>query len=459
MNNHLAVIATNRFGMGARDHEIKNAQSDPQGWLQEHLTIPVLDSSLPDSSTIISQYAEFRARKNSEKPNQKQDNPSSMMAPIRRNYFQFSSDTLTRSIESPHSFSWRLLDFFSNHFSVSAQGGLMTPLAPTLEREAIAPNLFGSFADLLIAVEKHPAMLVYLDNEKSIGPESRQASYLKKNSKKARGMNENLAREILELHTMGVNGGYQLEDIQELAKAITGWSVARPGKKEGHGFLFRERAHQPGQRTILRKKYPDTGANQGEAILRDLAVHPATARYVSWKLARHLISDQPPAGLVDTMQEQWLKTGGNLKAVITALIQHPQSWQVEQRKLKTPREFLVSVCRATDGLSPRKKNREHHSRTLVNTLTAMGHKPLGAGSPAGFADVSSAWDGSDALLTRIDWANRWVESLKKRTDPLALADTILGQQVMNNSRTIISRAESRQQGLSLLLLSPEFMRR
>lgn len=183
MTNHLAVIATNRFGMGARDHEIRDAQSDPQGWLLEHLTIPILDHSLPDSSTIISQYAEFRARKNSEKPNQKQDNPSSMMAPIRRNYFQFSSDTLTRSIESLHSFNWRLLDFFSNHFSVSAQGGLMTPLAPSLEREAIAPNLFGSFADLLVAVEKHPAMLIYLDNEKSIGPDSRQANYLKKKAK------------------------------------------------------------------------------------------------------------------------------------------------------------------------------------------------------------------------------------------------------------------------------------
>ncbi|KEI70176.1 DUF1800 domain-containing protein [Endozoicomonas elysicola] len=459
MTNQLAVIATNRFGMGARDHEIRDAQSDPQGWLSTHLNTPVLDHSLPDSSVVMSQYAEFRSRKSAEKSGQKPGNQNAMMAPLRRTYFQLCSDTLTRSITSEYSFSWRLLDFFSNHFSVSAQGGLMTPLAPTLEREAIAPNLFGSFADLLIAVEKHPAMLVYLDNEKSIGPESRQANYLKKNSKKARGMNENLAREILELHTMGVNGGYQLEDIQELAKAITGWSVARPGKKEGHGFLFRERAHQPGQRTVLGKKYPDTGANQGEAILRDLAMHPATARYVSWKLARHMISDQPPATLVDTMQEQWLKTGGNLKEVITALIQHPLSWQIEQQKLKTPREFLVSVCRATDGLSPRKKNREQQSRILVNTLTAMGHKPFGAGSPAGFADVSSAWDGSDALLTRIDWANRWVESLKKRTDPLALADAILGQQTVSESRTIIRRAESRQQGLSLLLLSPEFMRR
>ena len=459
MNTHLAVIATNRFGMGARDHEIKEAQSDPQGWLRMHLITPVMDKTLPDSSTVISQYADFRARKKAEKAGQKSSNQNSMMAPLRRTYFQFCSDILTSSITSDYSFSWRLLDFFSNHFSVSAQGGLMTPLAPTLEREAIAPNLFGSFADLLIAVEKHPAMLIYLDNEKSIGPDSRQANYLKKKSKKLRGMNENLAREILELHTMGVNGGYQLEDIQELAKAITGWSVARPEKKEGHGFLFRERAHQPGQRTVLGKTYPDTQTSQGEAILRDLAAHPATARYVSWKLARHLISDQPPPALVDKMQEQWLKTGGNLNEVITVLIQHPQSWHVEQRKLKTPREFLVSVCRATDSLSPRKRNAEQQSRMLVNTLTAMGHRPFGAGSPAGFADVSSAWDGSDALLTRIDWANRWVESLKKRTDPLALADAILGQQTVSDSRTIISRAESRQQGLSLLLLSPEFIRR
>ncbi len=172
-----------------------------------------------------------------------------------------------------------------------------------------------------------------------------------------------------------------------------------------------------------------------------------------------MISDQPPADLVEKMQEQWLKSNGNLKAVITVLIQHPKSWQVEQQKLKTPREFLVSVCRATDGLSPRKKNREQQSRMLVNTLTAMGHKPFGAGSPAGYADVSSAWDGSDALLTRIDWTNSWVERLKRRIDPLALSDAILGEQMASDSRTTIGRAESRQQGLSLLLLSPEFIRR
>ncbi|USE37128.1 DUF1800 family protein [Endozoicomonas sp. SCSIO W0465] len=459
MTNHLAVIATNRFGMGARDHEIKEALSDPQGWLSTHLIPPVLNNSLPDSSAVIKQHAAFRARKRAEQSGQKAGNQNAMTAPLRSAYFQFCSDTLIRSITSEHSFSWRLLDFFSNHFSVSDQGGLMTALAPTLEREAIAPNLFGSFADLLVAVEQHPAMLIYLDNEKSIGPDSRQANYLKKKSKNTRGMNENLAREILELHTMGVNGGYQLEDLQELAKAITGWSVALPKKAEGHGFLFREQTHQPGQRTVLGKTYPDTGASQGEAILRDLAIHPATARYVSWKLARHLINDQPPAALVDNMQEQWIKTGGNLKEVITVLIQDPRSWQIEQQKLKTPREFLVSVCRATDGLAPRKNNREQHSRMLVNALTAMGHKPFGAGSPAGFADVSSAWDGSDALLTRIDWTNRWVESLKKSIDPLALTDTILGAQMTGHSRTIISRAESRQQGLSLLLLSPEFMRR
>ncbi|WP_257264831.1 DUF1800 family protein [Endozoicomonas sp. ONNA2] len=475
MNNQQAIIASNRFGLGARRGEIKSAQSAPRDWLLQQLITPQFDLSLPDSATVIRQYHSFRAQKASAANRESASDNNQMAAnDSRKNYFRFCYDNLSRAIGSTHSFSWRLLDFFSNHFSVTAQGGIMTSLAPTLEREAIAPNLQGSFAEMLVAVEQHPAMLVYLDNDKSIGPDSKQAVALRKRNKPGKGINENLAREILELHTLGINGGYQLDDIQELARAITGWSVNISGQSKDHGFLFRERTHQPGVRTILGKKYASSGVEQGEAILRDLAVHPYTARFISRKLARHILSDQPPEPLVAAMAKRWLQTGGNLQEVYTTLIQHPLSWETESRKLKTPREFLISVCRATDAYVTEKQSSQKQKRSqkrsqkreikpndriLINALTAMGQKPFGAGSPAGFADVSAAWDGANTLLTRIDWTYRKVTSMPGGVEPLLLAEEILGSQLSAHSQKVIGGAESRRQGLAMLFLSPEFIRR
>lgn len=441
MNEHHAVIAANRFGLGAKPGQLATAKDNPQQWLLDQLTTPRFSSSYPDSGEILQAFYQYRSDKKRFKEQKMMEKPESAINHV---FVTMSADTVGRSINDDHSLNWRLLDFFSNHFSVSGQGRMMKPLAPTLEREAIAPNLLGAFENMLLAVEQHPSMLVYLDNNKSVGPSTRVA-------RKSRGLNENLAREILELHTLGVDGGYNLEDIQELAKAITGWSISRSAS-ENHGFEFRQVAHEPGPRVVLGKVYRNTGQAQGEAILKDLAVHPSTARHVSFKLARHFVSDTPSDDLVKAMTDTWRKTRGNIKAVVAAMVEHPDSWQMEPAKLKTPREFYISTLRATGLALPR-------ARSVVSTLTSLGQAPFGAGSPAGYGDVASSWNGADALLKRVDWINMITRQVEMTQPPLQFARTHSGSLLSEHTAKVVSRAESRQQGMALYLMSPEFLRR
>jgi uncharacterized protein (DUF1800 family) len=322
----------------------------------------------------------------------------------------------------------------------------MNLYAPLLEREAIAPHLAGNFVDMLLAVEQHPTMLVYLNNEKSIGPDSPQG----KKSKK--GLNENLGREILELHTLGVSGGYTQQDVRELAIAITGWTLGKK-KDEEFGFVFRDGTHQPGARTVLKKSYTQKGVAQGEAILRDLAVHPSTAHYVSFKLARHFVADKPSDALVNAMTATWLSTSGNIPAIMKTLLEHSDAWLPEQQKLKTPREFIISVLRILESVEPIKLEKYR----LVQGLKSLGQEPFGAGSPAGFGDTASSWDGAEALMSRIEWVNQLAAHIK--TPPVDFISAALGNQLSEHSLKLIKRAESRQQGLVLALMSPEFQRR
>jgi uncharacterized protein (DUF1800 family) len=358
---------------------------------------------------------------------------------------RLARDTLLTAITSERPFASRLLDVFSNHFSVSMKDLPMRGLAPALEREAIAPHLAGRFEDMLLAVTRHPAMLVYLDNRFSVAPESAIGT------RRTRGLNENLAREILELHTLGVDGGYDQSDVRELAMAITGWSV----EPEAHGadgnFLFRQKAHAGGARQLLGRRYPPGGEAQGEAMLRELARHPSTARHVSWKLARHLVADEPPAALVDAMAARWLATGGDLTQVFRTLLRHPAAWDPAARKLKTPREFLVSTLRAL-GTPPRRP------AELTAGLVALGQPPFAAGSPAGYPDIAAAWDGAEALLNRIDWVESLAEE-QRGVEPLSIAESALGAQLSPRTRAALRGAASRAQALALLFMSPEFQRR
>ncbi|WP_338049501.1 DUF1800 domain-containing protein [Parashewanella hymeniacidonis] len=349
------------------------------------------------------------------------------------------------AIRSSDSLSWRLLDFFSNHFSVTALGQKMVALAPTLEREAIAPNMLGNFEDMLLAVMHHPTMLIYLNNDRSFGPNSKVG----KRSKK--GLNENLAREMMELHTLGVNSGYTQADVIELAKGITGWSVALPLKDYNVGFYYRDNGHEPGKRILLGTEYPQQGEAQGTTMMTDLARHPSTAKHLCFKLAKHFISDTPPQSLQDKMFKRWQETNGNIKQVMIAMINADESWHPQSVKFKTPREYIISAHRALN-LTPK------NHQSLIWSLNLLGQSPFKANSPEGYGDIEANWNGPSALMSRIDWSAQLVKR-RQRTNPKVLSQQLFADTLSDNTQTLIQHAESRQNALTLLLMSPEFLRR
>jgi len=436
-----AAIAVNRFGYGARPGEVNEASKDPERWLINQLKPVQFSQSLPDSSEIATKIKALRKKIKKEKKSA--ESKSAERKYYRETIRSLTADGITQAILSDNSINWRLLDFFSNHFSVTAQGKIKA-LAPTLEREAIAPNLYGNFEDLLLAVIQHPVMLLYLNNESSFGPQSRFGQ------KKNKGMNENLAREILELHTLGVNGGYLQQDVTELARAITGWGINNPKRNDGIGFFYRQYGHQPGRRVLLGKKYPDTGVKQGEHMLKDLARHPSTANYVCNKLAHHFISDEPDPVLVKKLVNTWTKTNGNIREVMISMIRAEESWHETSEKFKTPREFVISAYRAVG----RKKLKPQN---LLGSMTRLGQQPFNAGSPAGFSDEQKDWDGSSALMKRIDWS--MLVSGQMKGNVKKLMTRTLSDAVSENTFNRVSRAESRKQAYTLLLMSPEFQRR
>jgi uncharacterized protein (DUF1800 family) len=446
-----ACIAVNRFGYGARGDELVQAKQDPQQWITSQLLPISFYDSLPHSNDVLIQHAKYLKQQRQDKERSKsKKNASSQPNKMLNNYarnalLSMSADTLNQAIHSSHSVSWRLFDFFSNHFSVSAKGRLMIGLSATLEREAIAPNLLGNFEDMLLAVEQHPAMLIYLNNEKSFGPHSKIAK------KRKVGLNENLAREILELHTLGVEGKYSQEDVIELAKGITGWSVKNPQKEREAGFLFRKSGHEPGVRKMMGKQYPQQDIAQGKQMLRDLAMHPATARHVCFKLAHHFVSATPAESLVSKMEKTWLKTGGNIKQVMYSLFAADEAWLTSSQKFKTPREFVISTYRA---LAPKKVN----ANALLHSLKSLGQQPFYAGSPAGYSDNMDDWLGGSALMARVDLATM-ISSRDKRANSEKVMEIALADSVSQHTYQSVLRAESRQLSLTLLLMSPEFQRR
>lgn len=457
-----ANIAVNRFGYGAQGDELAQAEKDPNKWIKSTLLSIFFSDSFPHSNDILIEHAKYIKEKKRRKKKQSKNSQSGTMQAnniqsgnmkdiqksinfSRLALRNMSADTLKQAIVSSNSVSWRLLDFFSNHFSVTASGRLMVGLAATLEREAIAPNLLGDFEEMLLAVEQHPAMLIYLNNEKSFGPHSKMAKKHKK------GLNENLAREIMELHTLGVDGGYSQADVIELAKGITGWSVKRPGKERGEGFVFRAYGHEPGARTLLGKKYGQQGITQGQQMLRDLAMNPATAKHVCFKLAHHFVSQNPPASLLKSMEDTWLKNHGNIKAVMNCLFDAEETWLDTAQKYKSPREFVISTLRV---LTMKKFN----DKALLATLTNLGQGPFNAGSPAGFSDDEQDWLGASALMARIDWSTM-VSSYRKRVNAEEVMNRSIGKSTSQLTYNSVMRAESRQQALTLLLMSPEFQRR
>ena len=345
-------------------------------------------------------------------------------------------------------FGERLAMFWANHFAVATgKGGDVHILAGAFEREAIRPHVFGNFEDMLVAVETHPAMLYFLDNQQSIGPNS-QAN---RNGK--RGLNENLAREIMELHTLGVDGGYSQADVTALARIITGWSVYRDEKRPGPlgRFSFNANNHEPGDHAVMGITYGEAGIEQGRRALRDLAHHPATASHLAYKLVRHFVSDHPPPELVAKLAAAYTKSHGDLSATYMALIEAEQSWSSALTKLRPPLDFVTTVIRAS-GIVPKPEQ-------VISVLNALGQPLWNPSGPNGFADVTDSWGSSEGLATRIDAASLFAHQVAGSIDPRDFVADRLGPLLSEETKKAVQRAESKPQGLTIAFLSPEFQRR
>jgi len=539
-----AAIALTRFGLGARPGEIQRL-NDPRGWLEGQIRptgaanppgqfdtsvermqafldyqrdaqqvrqarrdMPPAEMGQPGAQPAMETPAQPRRqqRRAQRMANQADQNaPMAQAAPMpaasdpaqaafdarrdsRRDLVQDTArEFLARAqlgATTDAGFAERWALFWANGFTVSATKFQSAVFMGQYEREAIRPHVFGKFEDLAIAAEQHPAMLLYLDQAQSIGPDSRAGQ------RRNAGLNENLAREIMELHTVGADGGYTQADVTEFARALTGWSVPAPrdqgmdlvranvaagaqgfggggqrqqaryargvqvavrGEPGLNGFVYRAIVHEPGARTVLGKSYAAGEKDQGETILRDLANRPQTARRLARKIAVHFVADDPPPSLVDKLEQVWTRSGGDLAVVARTLVTAPESWSPQPAKIKTPYEFIVSAHRAL-GTSPQRV------QPLQQALVAMGQPAFAAPSPEGWPDTAADWAGPDALVKRLDWSKA-VADLAQVADPNTVAANALGARLSERTRLAVARAESRPEALTLFLMSPEFQRR
>jgi uncharacterized protein (DUF1800 family) len=325
--------------------------------------------------------------------------------------------------------------------------------------------VLGSFRDMLHAVERHPAMLLYLDQAQSVGPNSAAGQFAarRRNAQRQLGLNENLAREIMELHTLGVRTVYTQADVTEFARAMTGWTVAGLGRRGAPArfagtdgtpgsFVFAERLHEPGARTILGRSWPQAGEDQAAAVLDHLAAHPATARHVATKLARHFAGDDPPPSLVGRLEKTFLQSNGDLPTLYAALVEAPECWVARPVKFKSPWEWGISAMRALG-------TREVRPNIVTGLMTQLGQPVWRPGSPAGWDDVAGGWLGPDAIMRRVEAAERMAQRTRDTIDARQRAAQLFPGALSDATAQSIARAESPGQGIALMLVAPEFLRR
>jgi uncharacterized protein (DUF1800 family) len=465
-----SAIAANRFGLGSRPGELDAIGGNGREWLRAQLKDApprLTDAQLRTSSDILVETLDLRreilasrqAGSSADAAGAQAAAAVLMKVPqlLRPIYIEEATARFKEAVSTDRPFVERLTQFWTNHFAVSVDKNVVLGLAGSLEREAIRPNVLGNFGDLLLAVESHPAMLLYLDNHLSVGPNSKAARNVeRRHTERKVGINENLARETLELHTLGVGGGYTQTDVTSYAEVITGWSIGGEQGRRPQGdpgkFMFRAELHEPGPKVVLGKRYPDTGYEQGVAVLHDLANNHSTARFIATKLARHFIADDPPSKAVDRIAQAYMSSGGHLPTVYRALIDAPDAWTQPLAKYKTPSDYIISSFR---GLQIPLDN----VRMPLAPFELLGQRNYGPGSPAGWPDRSADWDGGSALMKRIEWADAIGQKLGNRRDAAELAPQLLGETLTSATRTAIARAASGSQAVTLLMAAPEFMRR
>ena len=487
----LAAIAAHRFALGPRPGELRAIAGDPRGWVKSQLgpqrALPAPIAALPSAEDDLLAFGRWLARRrlrgaNAERVEERAERQGVTQEELQRlsieeDFVENFRARVTRAVGARLEAAMitdtpvheRLVHFWSNHFTVSTTKPGAVALPPSFEKDAIRPHVGGRFADMLIASTKHPGMIVYLDNWLSIGPNSQAAQ----NPRRARrlpgggrpsGINENLAREILELHTLGVNGGYSQRDVQALAAIITGWTYERPrlrdlvsdnvAQRSGPQlFEFDSDAHEPGPKTLLNRTYQQTGMAQGEAALGDLASHASTAHFIATKLCRHYIADAPPPAAVARVGRAFRESDGDLRQTMEAVVDGPEAWEAPLAKFKRPEEYAIALLRSAN------------LRTLppgagIAALSAMGQRPYAAPGPDGWADSADAWLTADLVWKRLEFAQAYATRIARADiDPMQIGEACLGPLLSDETRTAISRAESPSQGLALLYGAPELQRR
>lgn len=466
-NLHDAVIAANRFGLGARPDELEEIAHDPREWVLAQLEqpAPLIDSleTLDSSPDYLSRFAEYRQqqRRSRKLSRQGQDTDLPEFSDL------FHDDVLAEmqlrgvqqcTTDSPvHE---RLVMLWSNHFTISGDAPQVRLFAGAFEREAIRPNVCDDFSTLLLSAEQHPGMLLYLNNAASIGPESRMGRTRNRRAEQGKGrgagINENLAREIMELHTLSVHGDYRQQDVIELARALTGWRTYLHTRHPDEarelspwGSIFQQAAHEPGDRELLGETFDQQGPAQGRHMLRFLADQPATAHFVATKLARHYVADDPPEVLIEDLARSFVRNKGQLLAVYRDLFTHELAWRAESRKFRRPDEYLIALHRALD-ITPQVEGNRWRREMLL-----LGQTPFAPGAPEGWGDTASDWVGTDALWKRLLIAQRYAQQLDSPPDPTTLAQDSLGPQLRQATSRAIRQSDPRQ-GVEILLASPEF---
>jgi uncharacterized protein (DUF1800 family) len=402
---------------------------------------------------------------------------------------ELTGQKVLRAIYSERQLQEVLVDFWFNHFNVFAGKGQTRVFMTSYERDVIRPDALGRFRDLLGATAKSPAMLFYLDNWMSSDPnaappgrgrggagQGRMAAGragvagtgpAQPPQQMRRGLNENYARELLELHTLGVDGGYTQQDVTEIARAFTGWTIDRP--QSGGSYRFDDRRHVKGTKRILGQEIKAGGERDGEAVLDLLARHPSTARFIATKLARRFVADDPPASLVDRAAKRFTDTDGDIREVVRTILTSPEFFAPEARraKVKTPFEFVISALRASHASV-------NDARAIVAALRDLGMPPYLCQPPTGYADTADSWVNTGALLGRMNYAMQMVNVRSRgvqvdaakligpgtsdgRYD--ALASTLLGAPMSDATRAQVEKATTAQQAAALILGSPEFQRR
>jgi uncharacterized protein (DUF1800 family) len=480
-NTVAAYIAAFRFGLGEPTLDV--VAPDPQAWLLAQLgpgdppagKVRDAENVLADRHRIRKLSREFK-RNNRDAQSEMTEGPVKAAKKVVR-----ASDAgkgsvdlnvatredrrvrLRTALVTKRPFAEHLVWFWANHFTVSAAKGKARGLVGAFERDAIRPHIAGTFEAMLRASTTHSAMLQYLDNQHSAGPNSAyvqrslRARPGDKSPDKVRGLNENLARELMELHTLGVartdgSAAYSQADVTALAAVLTGWRPSQELRGERGQPVFDASWHEPGSKQVMGRRLPE-GPGALDEALHLLATHPATARHVCARMVRHFIADEPPPALVERLVAAWQRSGGNLVQVTQALVTAPESWSAVAGKLRTPEEF--AVC----GLRMLGQDSEALALVADAGTVGMGQEVQSAPSPAGWPERSEEWLGPEAMWTRVEWAQQLSRRLGGQQDARSIARRALGEGLSERTARQLSQAADGEQALTMLLLAPEIQRR